>query len=105
MKALHQHNQSIWKFVLISDKNHEKSNPNYPSIIMSASFLQAAAEGMGWYDQDIWKNENRAFLWYPDAKKPRQTRQSQPQNTPVRNELAEFEMLQKIWMSRVKLPS
>ncbi|MBY6286936.1 thioredoxin family protein [Neisseria subflava] len=65
------------------------------SIIMSASFLQAAAEGMGWYDQDIWKNENRAFLWYPDAKKPRQTRQSQPQNTPVRNELAEFEMLQK----------
>lgn len=72
---------------------------------MSASFLQAAAEGMGWYDQDIWKNENRAFLWYPDAKKPKQARQSQPQNTPVRNELAEFEMLQKIWMSRVKLPS
>lgn len=75
------------------------------SIIMSASFLQAAAEGMGWYDQDIWKNENRAFLWYPDAKKPKQARQSQPQNTPVRNELAEFEMLQKIWMSLVKLPS
>ena len=62
---------------------------------MSASFLQAAAEGMGWYDQDIWKNENRAFLWYPDAKKPKQPRQSQTQNTPVRNELAEFEMLQK----------
>ena len=29
------------------------------------------------------------------AKKPKQARQSQPQNTPVRNELAEFEMLQK----------
>lgn len=62
---------------------------------LHASNLRAADDGMGWYDQDIWKNENRAFLWYPDAKKPKQAGQNRPQNTPVRNELAEFEMLQR----------
>ncbi|EMS2777292.1 thioredoxin family protein, partial [Neisseria gonorrhoeae] len=43
---------------------------------LHASNLRAADDGMGWYDQDIWKNENRAFLWYPDAKKPKQAGQN-----------------------------
>lgn len=58
-----------------------------------APVLQAA-DGMGWYDEDIWTNEDRAFLWYPDNK-PKQKQQVQPQQSPVQNELVAFDLLQK----------
>lgn len=72
---------------------------------LHASNLRAADDGMGWYDQDIWKNENRAFLWYPDAKSP-----NKPDKTGIKilrfvMNLQNLKCCKEIWMSRVKLPS
>ena len=65
------------------------------AMVLCAPYLQSAAQGLGWYDEDIWKNEDRAFLWYPDAKKPKRIDKRSPQPQQPRNELVEFEMLQK----------
>lgn len=69
------------------------------SHIMLVCFgIQAAyAQSDSWYNQDIWKNEDRAFLWYPDNKpkaKPKlvQTVLTEPTKP---KELQEFERLQK----------
>lgn len=62
-------------------------------ILLSLTLLCQIAWGQNWYEQDIWKNEDRAFLWYPDTKKPKKEEQT---NQPhVQNELIQFEMLQK----------
>lgn len=69
------------------------------SFILSFGLLNqyAAAQSESWYNQDIWKNEDRAFLWYPDKKvktKPKlvETVLTKP-SKPL--ELEAFERMQK----------
>lgn len=64
-------------------------------LMANLSMVQASEQG-SWYDQDIWKNEERAFQWYPDnrPKPKRQPELSQGQPQP-QNELVAFELLQK----------
>lgn len=56
---------------------------------------QAGNNGMGWYDEDIWTNQDRAFQWYPDDKARRPKKADPQAAAPVANELAAFELLQK----------
>lgn len=68
------------------------------SLIVVGSMLlgQYGYSSGNWYTEDIWKNEDRAFQWYPDERKPR--KKEQLKQTPTAQpgqELLQFEQLQK----------
>lgn len=60
--------------------------------LITSSFTATAQTS--WYLQDVWKNEDRAYQWYPDGQKRKPVRNNQAQdNRP--NELVQFELMQK----------
>lgn len=69
-------------------------------LSLTAAAFAAAGQGMGWYDEDIWKKEDRAFLWYPDKKRSRKP-EPNPQAPAPQNELVAFELLQK-WVEEAR---
>lgn len=62
-------------------------------VFISQAFGPSVA-AQTWYEQDIWKQEDRAYQWYPDNQQPKKAKQVSPQDNR-RNELVQFEMLQK----------
>lgn len=67
------------------------------TLLCVALILGNTVSAQNWYEQDVWKQQDRGFLWYPDAKKaPKKKRQTQTaQTNVVQNELMQFEQLQK----------
>ena len=65
------------------------------SLSIMVSSLNVFAENQNWYMQDIWKNNDRAYQWYPDPNRPKQAAPAQRPEDQKPNELVQFDLLQK----------
>ena len=65
------------------------------SLSILASSLNVFAENQNWYMQDIWKNNDRAYQWYPDPNRPKHAAPAQRTEDQKPNELVQFDLLQK----------
>ena len=87
-----------WLFVLIDEEMSMIKNLCVTAICtlsMLGSSLPVSAENQNWYMQDIWKNNERAYQWYPDPNRPKQSAPAQRPEDQKPNELVQFDLLQK----------
>lgn len=87
-----------WLFVLIDEEMSMLKNLCVTAICtlsMLGSSLPVSAENQNWYMQDIWKNNERAYQWYPDPNRPKQSAPAQRPEDQKPNELVQFDLLQK----------